>query len=321
MTYSLGLDGGGTKTECVVLDANGQVAGQGVAGPSNPLRVGFATAAGALTLAARAALTSASAQMTQVTAVCAGLAGAGRPSVANRVLAFLAAEFPQAFVHATTDLEIALEAAVGGGPGVVLIAGTGSSAYGRNAEGNTARAGGCGPWLGDEGSAFDVGRRALAAAALARDEGEPPTRLAERIFAALACSDWDDLTERIARNTDEVFPAIFPVVIEAAEAGDRVARDILLDAATALASLADIVIRRLGLADGEFALATSGGALGRTALLDWPLERSLLHFAPRARIGPLRVSPAIGAARLAKRLAESRAASDSRSTPAHGTED
>jgi len=321
MTYSLGLDGGGTKTECVVLDANGQVAGQGVAGPSNALRVGFGAAAGALTLAARAALTSASAQMTQVTAVCAGLAGAGRPSVANRVLAFLAAEFPQAFVHATTDLEIALEAAVGGGPGVVLIAGTGSSAYGRNAEGKTARAGGYGPWLGDEGSAFDVGRRVLAAAALARDEGEPPTRLAERIFAALACSDWDDLTERIARNTDEVFPAIFPVVIEAAEAGDRVARDILLDAATALASLADIVIRRLGLADGEFALATSGGALGRTALLDWPLERSLLHFAPRARIGPLRVSPAIGAARLAKRLAESRAASDSRSTPAHGTED
>src|SRR5207244_1385986 len=102
-------------------------------------------------------------------------------------------------------------------------------------------------------------------------------------------------TERIARSTDEVFPAVFPVVIEAAEAGDRVACDILLDAATALASLADIVIRRLGLADGEFALATSGGALARTALLDWPLKRSLLHFAPRARIGPLRVSPAIGA--------------------------
>src|SRR2546428_3878918 len=103
MTYSLGLNGGGTKTECVVLDANGQVAGQGVAGPSNPLRVGFPPPAGALTLAARAALTSAGAQMTQATAVCAGLAGARWPSVANRVLAFPAAEFPQPFAPATTD--------------------------------------------------------------------------------------------------------------------------------------------------------------------------------------------------------------------------
>lgn len=321
MTYSLGLDGGGTKTECAVLDANGQVAGQGVAGPSNPLRIGFDAAAGALTLAARAALTSAGVQTTQVVSVCAGLAGAGGPSVASRVSAFLAAEFPHAFVHATTDLEIALEAAVGAGPGVVLIAGTGSSAYGRNAAGKTARAGGHGRWLGDEGSAFDIGRRALAAVALARDEGEPPMRLAERIFAALECSDWDDLTERIAQSPDEVFPVIFPVVIEAAEAGDRVARDILLDAATALASLADIVIRQLGLADGEFVLAISGGALGRSALLDWPLERSLLHFAPRARIGPLRVSPAIGAARLAKRLTAPQPGSGARSTSAYGSED
>src|SRR5207244_9695149 len=88
MTYSLGLDGGGTKTECVVLDANGQVAGQGVAGPSNPLRVGFAAAAGALTLAARAALTSAGAQMTQVTAVCAGDRKSTRLNSSHQIISY-----------------------------------------------------------------------------------------------------------------------------------------------------------------------------------------------------------------------------------------
>ncbi len=98
-----------------------------------------------------------------------------------RTLAFLSQEFLNAVSQVTTDYEIALEAAVGAGPGVVLIAGTGSAAYGRNAAGEMARAGGYGPWVGDEGSAFEIGRRAVAAVARTRDQAAPMTLLTDMI--------------------------------------------------------------------------------------------------------------------------------------------
>lgn len=303
MSYYVGFDGGGTKTECVVADASGHAVARAVAGPSNPLRVGFDQAFAALTRAAATALADLSLETRHVRAVCAGLAGAGRPNVARRVMSFLAEAFPSSFTHVTTDLEVTLEAAAGPGPGVVLIAGTGSAAFGRNAAGEVARAGGHGPWIGDEGSAFEIGRRAVVAVARARDVAASVTLLAERIPAALGNLSWDELTERIAGDPDEVFPGIFPVVVEAADAGDKAACEILLDAAVRLSSLALTVIRRLDLVAHEFVLAKSGGVFGRSRLLDGKLDAELASAAPRAKIGPLEISPAIGAARLAARLA------------------
>ena len=304
MNHYLGFDGGGTKTACVLVDDSDRVVAQAVAGPSNPLRVGLGQAVAALTTAAATALAPVDLRTSDVRAVCAGLAGAGRPSVVRDVTSSLQEAFPTSFVHVTTDLEIALEAAAGSGPGVVLIAGTGSAAYGRNAAGEVVRAGGHGPWIGDEGSAFDIGRRAVVAVASARDLGAPLPQLAERISAALEISGWDELIERIAQNPDEVFPRLFPVVVEAADAGDNVAREILASAGTELADLAAAVIRRLDLQKTEFVLAKSGGVFGSSALLDAPLDGALKQLAPRAKIGPLEVSPAIGAARLARRLAD-----------------
>ena len=137
------------------------------------------------------------------------------------MMVYLAHEFPRAVAQVTTDYEIALEAAVGTGPGVVLLAGTGSVAFGRNATGETARAGGYGPWIGDEGSAFEIGRRAVAAVARTRDLDAPVTLLAEMIPAALDCPDWDELLMRIMKNPDEVFPKLLFTVAEAAKAEDR----------------------------------------------------------------------------------------------------
>lgn len=303
MSDYLGFDGGGTKTECVVLDTGGRIVGQSVSGPSNPLRVGFEEALEALTSAATAALADARVAPREIRALCAGLAGAGRPRVAEVMASFLKEAFPDSLTHVTTDLEVALEAAAGPGPGVVLIAGTGSSAFGRNAAGQVARAGGYGPWVGDEGSAFEIGRRAVAAAARARDLAAPPTRLAEMIPAGLGCPTWEELIERIAANPDEVFPRIFPLVVEAAEAKDTASREILFTAAVELSSIARTVIRRLNLQDQEFVLAKSGGVFGRSRLLDAMLDSILSGAAPRAKIGLLETSPAVGAARLAERLA------------------
>jgi glucosamine kinase len=207
--------------------------------------------------------------------------------------------------HVTTDLEIALETAAGSGPGVALIAGTGSAAYGRNSKGEVARSGGYGPWIGDEGSAFEIGRRAVGAVARARDHAAPVTLLTEMIPAALACPDWGDLLQRITKNPDDVFPKLFPVVAEAADAEDSAAKEILFTAAIGLANLAMIVVRRLEMKDMEFPLTKCGGVFGRSRMLDALLDSVLASGALNAKVSRLEISPAVGAARIAARLTES----------------
>lgn len=302
MSYFLGFDGGGTKTECILLDARGNLAGRGLAGPSNAVRIGFETAFQNLREAADQALSAARVEARQVRGVCAGLGGAGSRRVVKRVMGFLVGVFSAADVHVTTDSAVALEAAAGDGPGVILIAGTGSVCLGRNAAGQTARAGGMGPWISDEGSAYDIGRRAVIAVARARDALAPVTLLSEMIPATLEVSSWESLIERIAAGPDRVFPPIFPLVVEAADQGDDPAREILFTAALGLAGLASSVIRRLDLGNEKFVLAKSGGVFGHSALLESALDALLASVAHRAQIRPLSISPALGAARWAMRL-------------------
>jgi len=304
MTVFLGFDAGGTKTDCVALDATGRFLAETTGGAANPLRTGFAKACSALEETAGRALAEAREDTENVRAICAGVAGAGRPRIARRLSSYLTRAFPQASVRVTTDIEIALEAAIGPiethGQGIVIIAGTGSAACGRNSGGKTVRAGGWGPWVGDPGSAYDIGRRAVAAALRDRDHLGPPTALGGKILHVTEAGDWDPLLERIAKHPDAVFPKLFPVVNEAAAGGDAVAQEILAAAATSLASLAKAVIDSLGLPDQSFTLAKSGGVFGHSTYLDAALDRELSRIAPTARIEPLRISPARAAAELAR---------------------
>jgi N-acetylglucosamine kinase-like BadF-type ATPase len=106
-------------------------------------------------------------------------------------------------------------------------------------------------------------------------------------------------------NPDEVFPKLFPVVAEAAEREDSVAKGILSDSAVRLARLAQTVVRRLGLAEQQFPLVKSGGVFGRSPAFDAQVDAALASAAPRANVSRLEISPALGAARLAARLSES----------------
>jgi len=286
----------------VLVDARGSVLAQTVTGPSNPLRAGFEKTFASLGKAADEVLSAARVDASQVRAVCAGMAGAGRKRVVKRVMAQLAQMFPKSDVTVVTDMEIALEAAVGEGQGVVLIAGTGSAAFGRRKDGLTARAGGLGPWIGDEGSAYDIGRRAVVAVARARDLLGPVTLLAEMIPSALECPAWEELADRIAQSPDEVFPRIFPLVVEAAEADDGPAREILFGAAIGLAAQAVAVIRRLELYNSAFPLTKAGGVFGHSEFFDQAVEALIHSAAAKAKIERLRTLPAMGAARMAIRL-------------------
>jgi N-acetylglucosamine kinase-like BadF-type ATPase len=304
MNFYLGFDGGGTKTECVALDEEGHIAGQGVAGPSNPLRVGFDAACVALEMAAASAIAAAGGAPGDVSGVCAGLAGAGRRNVVAEMRVRMKAIWGDVPVQIITDAEAALETAVGDEAGVVLIAGTGSIALGRNAAGEMARAGGYGPWIGDPGSAYDIGRRAVVAAARARDSSGPKTTITELMLVALQCHEWDDVVEKIAAGPGTVFPVLLPIVVQAAEEGDSAARDILSTAALDLANLALTVIGRLGFDGDDFRLARAGGVFGHNYILDNRVDDLITRVAPRARVSLLEQPPALGAARVALRLAD-----------------
>src|SRR5579862_4644884 len=195
-SFFLGFDGGGTKTECALADASGRVLARATAGPSNPLRTGYTRAWFALSEAADSVLARHKLRAGDIRGVCAGLGGAGRAATARRVAAFLGRSYPNARVRVTSDLEIAFEAAFGRGEGIVLLAGTGSAAFGRDANGRTARAGGRGPWFSDEGSAFDIGRRAFSAIVLAQEHRGPATTLTDRILAWHKFQNWDTLLDQ-----------------------------------------------------------------------------------------------------------------------------
>jgi len=309
MNCYLGFDGGGTKTECIALDPQGNIVGQGNAGPSNPLRVGFEAACAALQLAAAFAVAAAQSNADDVRGVCAGLAGAGRSNVADEMRVRLSRIWRDAPVRIITDAEAALETAVGDGVGVVLISGTGSIAMGRNAAGQTARAGGYGPWIGDAGSAYDIGRRAVAAVARSRDLAGPATMLTELVLVTLECADWDEIVEKVAQGPGTVFPRLVRAVMQAADEGDPASIEILSQAGRELANVALTVIGHLGLKDAEFRVARAGGVFNRSYILDNKVDSTINRVAPRAQVSLLGQPPALGAARFALRQSNGQEAS------------
>lgn len=236
-----------------------------------------------------------------ISVVCAGLAGVAQPESQRKMKKLLAEEFPAQLVHVCTDLDLTLEA-TGERRAIVLLAGTGSAAVGRDLTGQVIRVGGHGPLLGDEGSAYDVGRQAMIAALRAADRGETDSSLAERILQDLQAGNWEELQLRVYRVPDEVFPRIFPVVTAMADEGDAEARALLDHAVNELASLVADLVERLRLGDEKFLLVKSGGMVGRSAYFDKLLDERLQLAAPQAEFGELVVTAAQAAARLAVRL-------------------
>src|ERR1700722_7916825 len=302
--YFLGFDGGGTKTDCYLVDAEGTVLHRATAGPSNPLRAGYAKAWFTLSDAADFVLERQHLKADDIRGICAGIGGAGRDTVARRIATFLERAFPSATVLVTTDLAITLDAAVGDSKaeGVILVVGTGSAAFGRDAKGKTARAGGRGPWFSDEGSAFDIGRRALAAVVRAEENRGPQTALSAKMLKWLGCTEGARVLDWVVKNPDDVFPRIFPLVGELGDKGDAVACEILTTAAASLGDLAHSVIGKLDLQDRDIVLAKAGGTTGRSKFFDAAIDADLARLVPRARIVPLRMKPAEAAARMAINL-------------------
>jgi N-acetylglucosamine kinase-like BadF-type ATPase len=295
----LGIDGGGTKTAVAAL-VNGMDSAvrRGIGGPSNIAAVSVAEALASVAAAAQ----DTGVAFDSIVSVCAGIAGA---SFIDRRILFqdgLARLFPNARVEVLPDYAIALEAGTNGAAGIVIVAGTGSVAYGEDAHAKTRMAGAYGYLIDDAGSGYGVGRAALAAVLRAADGTGEPTALAELIAAKVGGSERETIISAVyGGGLDRMAIAgLSSVCSEAAASGDAVASGILMRSGGALARLAEAVARDL-FPDGAFLLVQAGSLWNAGPALTDVFVRSLARFAPKAEIVPPGDDPALGAARRALR--------------------
>jgi N-acetylmuramic acid 6-phosphate etherase len=298
----LGIDGGGTRTVVFLASRNcngWKLLGRGEAGPSNRQAVGTEAALAAIDEATEGAFTSADKNRCQVRAACLGLAGAGRPGDQEIVREWAAKAKLATCVQVIEDAALLLAAGTPNGWGVAVVAGTGSMAYARSAEGRTARSGGWGPLLGDEGSGYAMALAGLRAAARAADGRGEATLLTERLLAAHGLTKPEQLIGVVYRGGDRAaLAALAPVVLDAAEDNDPVAKHIVRDAASELASATAAAARQLGFGM-TFPVAVAGGLFTASPRY---LQRFLTALAARgfdADPVSLVTEPAEGAVKLA----------------------
>lgn len=225
-TVVVGIDGGGTGTKAVAMSLEGVELGRGTAGPGLIDPLAPARAADAVREATARAVEDAGSPDT-VAAIWAGLAGAGREASRSAVERILAEAGVAPRVAVGTDLTAATVDAFPEGPGILVIAGTGSVAWGRGPDGEERRVGGWGAHLGDEGSGYAIGLATLRRVLHASDGRGPPTELTDAVLAALDLQAPGDLVEWGHRATKSQIAALTPGVAEVAAQGDAVAVDVL----------------------------------------------------------------------------------------------
>jgi N-acetylglucosamine kinase-like BadF-type ATPase len=298
MAFFLGIDGGASKTACIVGDET-TILGRGTGGSSNLTRVSETAARESLSAAIQQACAQAGTTPARIASSCVGIAGAARPGI-SQIVRRLVSGLVAGKVEIVGDMVIALEAAFGGSPGVIVIAGTGSIAYGVNTAGQSARAGGWGFAISDEGSGYWIGRAGVSAALHAHDEGRATPLLAEAMKALTA-----ETPEQLVLAANAVpspeFSELVPAVLAAAEAADPTALGVLRGAGRELAGLAKAVIRRLFSAEQAVRVAMSGGVFANSALV-----RQVFYNELRAEISgveevPTVVEPVLGALALARK--------------------
>jgi len=300
----IGIDGGGTATRAAILDSEQRLIAQGIAGPSNPLRIGIANAASAVRDAVDQACGATGIQRDELLAAAIGLAGVRRRDIRDRMREALVDCLGIETLELVTDGDIALYGVTGGGPGLVVIAGTGSICCGMNSQRKRICAGGWGPIVGDEGGAAWISRKALQAVAKAADERGPKTSLTAAACEYFRLSSPDDLSTAIyaPSMTNDRLAGFAKLVVQTARKGDEMARDIVAEAGRELGLAAAAVIRKLRMERDGFPVACVGGMFAAGDLMLEPLRREIMRIAKKASLAQPLYPPAIAAARMAHGL-------------------
>jgi len=295
MPLYLGIDAGGTKTDCAV--SNGaELLGQATGASCKLARVGKERGRENLQSVIRQACEVAQITPNEIQHVCIGMAGASLAEAVHWAQQTIRELIPDSTIYVAGDHVIAHRAAFGTSPGVLVISGTGSIAFGRNQAGETARAGGWGPNVSDEGSAFWVGREAVAEALRMFDIGK-----SNGLLATIA-DCWKVAPEeviRLANASEPRFPELAGPVVNAAEQGDPNAREITERGGRALAGLASAVIQRLWPQGGIVPVALSGGVLQGSPLVRQAFKEAMRIQQPLAAVSFAYVRPVLGALEIA----------------------
>jgi N-acetylglucosamine kinase-like BadF-type ATPase len=301
--HVLGIDVGGTKTVCLLADEEGQIVASAREEGANLQGAGEQTLEHVLRTVMKGAIAG---HNIRPAAICLGIAGVDRAADEAVVYGIMKRIGYDARILVVNDALIALQAGIGDGPGIVVVSGTGSIAYGRNARGEASRAGGWGYVLGDEGSGYWIGRLALRAVVRHADGRGRPTVLTEKLLGHFQAERAAELIHKIYH--EEVGPraiaALAKYVQQARDEGDIVASAILTQAGDELITAATAVMARLDLKEEDFTFVLAGGIFHAVPWLCDQLTLLLPSLAPRSRTLRLATEPALGAVQFA--LAELR---------------
>ena len=310
MSLVLGIDGGGTKTVCLLMEDTGQVLGRGEAGASNYQSVGKQAALCSIQSAIAQAIAPLS--TVQVKAICLGLAGVGRPWDIQVVQTFVQQlqsieSLPVTWalqpsnVVICNDALIALVGGLGHAVGIVAIAGTGSIVWGQNSQGYTKRVGGWGPILGDSGGAYQIAISGLRSALRAYDGCDLPTTLEPRFREHLGLSSLEELVNVIYQQGWSVqeIAALAPIVAQEATSGDEVALGILEEAVQEFVQATQVVMDSLFTPSQVIEVVTTGSVWQGLSLMRERFVASLIERKPLAKVISPRYEPAYGAGLLA----------------------
>lgn len=299
----VGVDGGGSSTRVIVADEQGRELSR-LTGAGSALRPGEEHRSGeVIAILVRDALESAAVGESRPRALCVGVAGAGRETARQAVWQSLVGHQLADEVDVRTDAAVALEDAFGDGSGILLIAGTGSVAYGRGPGGAFERCGGWGPSFGDEGSGAWIGRKALSVITCAADGREPPNALTGAILTIAEVASLEELIPWAAAATARDLASLVPAVAHAASQGDARANSILSLATEELVLHVRSLARQLFTDErSAIPIALHGGLLGKRGPLRRRVEHRLKSAVPGAQLRTAEVQAARGAVRVALRM-------------------
>jgi N-acetylglucosamine kinase-like BadF-type ATPase len=307
-TYVIGMDGGGTKTAAILADGDGNIIAEHLAGPSNFQIIGVEKTAKILFELIESCCESAHCIASQLRSITIGLTGAGRAVDQKRMAKGLQNYAASRRVRLKklaieSDARIALEGAFKGAPGIILIAGTGSIAFGKDVKGSVHRVGGWGRILGDEGSGFFIGRLGLTAVTRQLDGRSSATKLTEMVAKQFGLKDQIDIITEVYRNNFDI-ASIAPVVMEAAMKNDEVSRAIIRTASIELSEHVKSLAAKLrssnrGTVKEKISLAFIGGLIANNTILSEAVRNQIELEVSDIHILPPMAPPVYGAVLMA----------------------
>lgn len=253
MNYVLAVEGGGTKTNSVIADENGNIIAKSTTGPSNFLIVGFEKACENIIQGLQDCINNSKINNSDLKVAMLGLTGAGRKlDQDNMRKAFKDYSTSKGFtfnsIIVDSDARISLEAAFPNKPGMILISGTGSIMFGKDGQGNLYRVGGWGRILGDEGSGFYIGKKGLISSIKQIDGRGEKTLLFDLISEKYNLNSLETIIKSIYTDNFDI-AKIAPLVFEAAEKDDKIAKEILNEAADELLLHIETMLKKVNFDD------------------------------------------------------------------------